>query len=850
MFKFKFIFFILSLVSLNLTFANVEFTDVSEDDYFYEAVNYLKNNNIVQGYDDGSFGVNKSITRAELSKIIILESNFKLGRSTKCFSDVSFKDWFSPHVCTAKAYGVVKGFDDNSFKPYNPVTKAESLKLLLFSLNIKDFKESSNQNSINMIESDWFYDMVNFADSLDIWFFDDSVSPNSLISRSEFAELFYRTHEYILDEMLFDPEAENLETDYPEAENSEDNSNSLDKDKDNDSKIEVLDQDLQEEDVNDDQDQNNVIEETSNATGIVVVDDGSDDQAIENIEGNSLLDDFEFKTYSLESFDDISLSKDFSNFYFENQVLSLNGRLDSNHESVLFAILDQDKNTVYSEVFDVKDSFFEVDSVLNLKGEYYFALIPGSSGTSKIYPVRIEGKESFNVNFNLRDEINLSFDTTFENSQTIMKFNSPQTSLYELSFIQDSKELSLFVDSNNSFVLDYALFKDFTSGEILVKGSRLDIDFDSKSISQFNDFNFDNLNAEFHNFSEVNESITNFNLPSFFIPNQEVIVSFTYDDDFKKDFYLINPNGEVESFKDQVISDGNQHSFNFTPTLSGTYVLEVNDLNGLAIINAPIYETGSDIVLPDYFDLFDSDSSSNKVDVNLMLNLVNEVRNNYGLNSVALNSDLNNLADVHLQDMIANNFFAHVNLQGQSPQDRAIELQINTVVGENLAKDLNTEKAFYSLMRSAVHRANILDESWEELGLAITESDGYVYVVQQFSFNEDTALDDLNAIVSQKLNLNTVSQNLQLEAQAWSDLMAQTQTFSTNINSISIFDGLENSGFTSFLALVGAQSDISNLEVNLNDSLENLADFAPQSYAVAVKFDGTGKFAFTIIVAK
>ena len=835
---FKFIFLILSLFSLNLTFADVGFNDVSKDDYFYDAVEYLKNNNIVQGYDDGTFGVNKSITRAELSKIIMLESNFKLGKSTKCFSDVSFKDWFSSHVCTAKAYGVVKGFSDNSFKPNNSITKAESLKLLLFSKNIKDFTDSSKQTDLNMLESDWFYDMVNFANSADIWFFNDSVSPNSLISRSEFAELFFRTHEYILDEMLFDPEAENLETD----------SNSSDKN--DDSKTESSSEGLQIDEPSDDQEQNNESEQTSNATGIVVIDEMDEDLSIVNIEGNSLLDNFEFKSYSVDSFDDINLSKDFSNFYFENQVLSLNGRLDSNYDSVLFAILDEDKNTVYSKVFDVKDSFFEVDSVLNLKGEYYFALIPGSSGTSKIYPVRIEGKDSFNVNFNLRDEINLSFDTVFENSQTNMILNSPQTSLYELSFIQDTKKISLFVDSNNTFSFDYSLLKDFNSGEILVKSSRLDIDFDSKSISQFNDFNLNNLNAEFHNFSEINDSVTNLNMPSFFIPNQEVLVSFTYDSDFKRDFYLINPNGEVESFKDQVISDGNQHSFYFTPTLSGTYVLEVNDLNGLAIINAPIYKTGSDIVLPDYFDLFNSDNASNKVDLNLMLNLVNDVRANYGLNSVVLNSNLNNLADVHLQDMISNNFFAHVNLQGQTPQDRATEMQINTLVGENLAKDLNTEKAFYSLMRSAVHRANILDDNWEELGLSIAESDGYVYVVQQFSFSENSALENLNSLVSQELNLTTTSQNLQLEAQSWSDLMAETQVFSTNIDSQSIFNGLENSGFSSFLALVGAQSDISNLVTNLSESLENLSDFAPQSYAVAVKFDGTGKFAFTIIVAK
>jgi len=61
---------------------------------------------------------------------------------------------------------------------------------------------------------------------------------------------------------------------------------------------------------------------------------------------------------------------------------------------------------------------------------------------------------------------------------------------------------------------------------------------------------------------------------------------------------------------------------------------------------------------------------------------------------------------------------------------------------------------------------------------------------------------------------------------------------------------LENSGFSSFLALVGAQSDISQLEANLGQSLDSLSDFEPQAYSLALTFDGDGKFAFTIIVAK
>ena len=844
----KQILFILLLVftSTNYSFADT-FTDVLEDDYFYDAVEYLKSNDIVQGYQDGSFGVDRSISRAELSKIIILDSNYPLKKSTKCFLDVGFSDWFSPHVCTAKAYGIVNGFDGGYFKPNNSITKAESLKLILLSKKISDFESSLNFDSgINMSESDWFYDIVNFAKKNQIWFFDSNDSPNELISRAEFAELFFRTVNFV------NPESSLISEFNKDALDADTFENPLE-----DLNVEELKKSL--EDANTSQDDTNDLLVKDNfldledATGISVDNQNQNqDNNGDNIAFNPSdeLLNFNFTTYDVDSFDKVELINEFSNFYFRNQIVSFNGMLDSNDDSILFAVLDQNKETVYSEVFPVFSKRFEIDVLLDFEGDYYFALIPGTKGTSKIYDVKILDIDNFKLQNNNRDDVNLEFITEFADDLTSAELKSNDLALYELSFSQGQNSFSYLINSNNEFVIDYKSFVDFIPGKIELKASRLDVDFENFTINKFNDFDLLELDAEYHNFSEISDDITNLNLDNFYTLNSPVTVSFDYNGDFSKDFYLINPNGSVNVFKDQILSQGNTHSLTFKPNESGTYVLEVNDLNGLAIINTPIYQEGKDILLPDYFDLFDSKDIGVKVDLNLMLNLINEVRTNFNLSQVSIDPSLSQLASDHMLDMVENNFFAHVNLEGQTPQQRATQAGINTLVGENLAKDLNTEKAFYSLMRSAAHRKNILNPSWDKVGLAIAESDGYVYAVQEFSFSEDSVLNAFNELVQDKLNVNSQSQNLILRADYWTDLMSENQNFSTTINGESIFDNLNDSGFSSFLALVGAQSDIANLEANLIESLNNLSDFEPESYAVSVNFDGTGKYAFSIIVAK
>lgn len=114
--------------------------------------------------------------------------------------------------------------------------------------------------------------------------------------------------------------------------------------------------------------------------------------------------------------------------------------------------------------------------------------------------------------------------------------------------------------------------------------------------------------------------------------------------------------------------------------------------------------------------------------------LLNADRAKNGLPALKTNSSLTALAERHAQDMITNNYFAHNNLQGQTPFDRMQAAGIKyTYAGENLAINSNVDAAEVAFMNSSGHRANILSSNFTEVGIGVRYSpSGQVYVVQEF----------------------------------------------------------------------------------------------------------------------
>ncbi|MEK7126669.1 MAG: S-layer homology domain-containing protein, partial [Patescibacteria group bacterium] len=86
-------------LSLPSEIALAAFTDLGEAHKNYEAITYLQENGIINGYDDGSFKPDNTVNRAEFLKIIIDGSKIKLSISPPTpFKDVDNTAWYAKYL--------------------------------------------------------------------------------------------------------------------------------------------------------------------------------------------------------------------------------------------------------------------------------------------------------------------------------------------------------------------------------------------------------------------------------------------------------------------------------------------------------------------------------------------------------------------------------------------------------------------------------------------------------------------------------------------------------------------------------------------------------------------------------
>ncbi len=158
------------------------FSDVEETSLYSEAIDYVYEAGIVEGYSDGTYQPEISINRAEFTKIL-MEAKYP-GESTateSCFSDVPSNEWYTPTVCNAKEKNIVDGYDDGTFKPSQSVNIAEALKITL----------EVYFDSIPSVSGEWYQKYWDYAEDEGLLLSEWS-NPAEELSRGAMAELIYR----------------------------------------------------------------------------------------------------------------------------------------------------------------------------------------------------------------------------------------------------------------------------------------------------------------------------------------------------------------------------------------------------------------------------------------------------------------------------------------------------------------------------------------------------------------------------------------------------------------------------------------------------------------------------------
>jgi hypothetical protein len=109
-------------IEADKTYSNT-FSDVPKGYWAANYIGYMQQFGIITGYSDGSFRPDAPVTRAEFATIA---SRFeKLTEGSKSFTDVPDTYWAARYINFAATRGWVTGYSDGTFKPENPISRAE-----------------------------------------------------------------------------------------------------------------------------------------------------------------------------------------------------------------------------------------------------------------------------------------------------------------------------------------------------------------------------------------------------------------------------------------------------------------------------------------------------------------------------------------------------------------------------------------------------------------------------------------------------------------------------------------------------------------------------------------------------
>jgi uncharacterized protein YkwD len=755
--------FLTFFITLLLPVSVMAFSDTNGSEY-EEAANYLRDNQIVEGYEDGTFRPNDSINRAELTKIVLESAGVDLEPGSDCFPDVDADEWYATYVCTAKSLGWVQGYPDGTFQPARTINRVEAVKIIGEAEGWDLGGDSSGFADVGAGE--WYTPYVVFAEQKNFLPLSGLFNPSQLTTRGLFSEVYYRI---LVTE-------ERGESKY-------------------EARVEVVFDDEEEDPLD------------------VKLGDLDDELAIES-EGLAQL---QGDSYATDTFDDMTLDDPFPKTFFKNEMYFFEGTLDDRGYSKAFVFVypKGDSDDVETFVAPVNGKDFSIPVFFDGAGDHYIGIIPGNGGSSIVARVSVEA--------DLPDIGELSapsrateLSAGFSDDQTYFEYDGGGN-FNQLVLTQGLNEVFYYQRQGlGKFVVNYEDFARFNDREVSWYINATNMSSDLDTMSNWSPTSKKTFRPVRHEFSRITEDVDVDILPVFYNPGDELRVSGSTDVKISRSLAVIEPDGFVyESDDSGSYNAGSDFDFRYDTSSGGTYIIEVNDLGGVAVINHPVYQSGRLPLLPDYYDLYPvlvNDDSINESSLRTtMLGLINNFRREHGLSTVVLDDDLNDLAQDHSNDMVDNNFFAHINEDNETPNDRRVKAGIDTYVGENISRTSTIGHAHEGFLRSAIHRANVMRNDWTRVGIGVAKNDdGYLLVTQEFSTDETFLYNEIIDEVDSKRSVDVnVDGQLQAIAEEWTDLMVEEDFFDTSYDGSTIFEGTDiTSSFSTARAFIISGSSL------------------------------------------
>ena len=107
---------------------DLPFTDLAEDAWYSGAVEYVYAHGLMRGMSETAFAPNTSLTRAQAVQILYNLEGQPVVSGAATFTDA--EHWAKTPIAWAQQTGVVDGYEDNSFRPENPISRQEFAQMM------------------------------------------------------------------------------------------------------------------------------------------------------------------------------------------------------------------------------------------------------------------------------------------------------------------------------------------------------------------------------------------------------------------------------------------------------------------------------------------------------------------------------------------------------------------------------------------------------------------------------------------------------------------------------------------------------------------------------------------------
>lgn len=840
------------------------FTDVNEASVYAKPLTYLKEKQILTGYADGTFKPDQVVNRAETLKMLLSGLGIPVSPQEITFRDVDKGSWYAQYVGQAFKNGYVKGYPDGTFKPEQAVKRVEAMKMLLEISGSSKNMIVEGQMPFPIDEGAWYAPYVKLSlDKNLLPVFDEAqLRPGDSMNRGDIADMLYRY-------LSMKERNEKKFKDYEEG------------------GVSYYDPALEGHGTSaGEQYHRNIFtaahREYAFGTMIQVVDSSVTHSALVRVNDRGpftakyVIDLSEsaftsFANLSKGVFTGMVYRAGASTWakayidadYFPNMHMSrtLPNMMQVGELYVMPAtgstscMLKTPKGSNGNVPVDTSNGGTLLQLFFMEKGEYEL-----SCGGKKASLVATD--DLYSKTLKILPPVEAGLHLEYAQGKLLFTWKNPSgINLNQLRFHQGKNEKIIEINNTDHVALDAEEFTGLAEGQWTIElfGAYTSTGFshdrftswaslgvvspsfvtDFRPVTLSNDLKLDT--------GTTNEMVT---------VGQSFKFQGTALTSLKNIFFILTPDGAIEKKtlvdpKEEFVSAGKEFTLSYQIPQAGSYIFEIIRADGKPVYLYR-YHTGDVYVLPRVVSM-DQSLGVNALRT-LMLAWVNDDRARAGLNLLTASSDLDSIAQFRSDDMVANNYFSHYDLQGKSVNDVKGKFHFEPNVAENLAYSSDGAfSAYLELRHSPSHLENILHKDLQIAGFGFTKKGNDTYVVQEFSITpvQTLNMDDVKNQWIQKANEAggsiTLSPSLSQVAQNWAEELVRIHEVTFTIGDRALLKELMAAGGKgSYTANILLKDSLVSAQTKVLEVLGKLAAGAEIGIGVAQDDTGTIKIVIGI----